>query len=97
MYVIYFSKKLIELNKKILMENEKKSFKEDFIEENNDLKKNINEYKILSNEEFELSNTILESTIQKSIQENIKEFDFENNSIPPEKFSQIINNFNDEK
>lgn len=97
MYVIYFSKKLIELNKKILMENEKKSFKEDFIEENNDLKKNINEYKILSNEEFELSNTILESTIQKSIQENFKEFDFENNSIPPEKFSQIINNFNDEK
>ena len=75
------------------MENEKKSFKEDFIEENNDLKKNINEYKILSNEEFELSNTILESTIQKSIQESFKEFDFENNSISPEKFSQIINNF----
>ena len=79
------------------MENEKKSFKEDFIEENNDLKKNINEYKILSNEEFELSNTILESTIQKSIQESFKEFDFENNSISPEKFSQIINNFNNEK
>ncbi len=79
------------------MENEKKSFKEDFIEENNDLKKNINEKNEYSIEEFEPSNTILENTIQKSIKENFKEFDFENNSISPEKFSQIINNFNDEK
>ena len=76
------------------MENEKKSFKEDFIEENNDLKKNINEKNEYSIEEFEPSNTILESTIQKSIQESFKEFDFENNSISPEKFSQIINYFN---
>jgi hypothetical protein len=37
------------------MEKKNESFDEDFIEENNDLKKNINEINKLSNEELEPS------------------------------------------
>lgn len=78
------------------MENKNESFDEDFIEENNDLKKNINEINKLSNEEFEPSKTILESSIQKSIKE-IEELNLENKTISSEEFSQIINKFDDDK
>ena len=78
------------------MEKKNESYDEDFIEENNDLKKNINEINKLSNEEFEPSKTILESSIQKSIKE-IEELNLENKTISSEEFSQIINQFDDDK
>ena len=78
------------------MENKNESFDEDLREENNDLKKNINEINKLSNEEFEPSKTILESSIQKSIKE-IEELNLENKTISSEEFSQIINQYDDDK